>query len=363
MLSSSLFNTLSSCINRNIRYNCIFYSSLFSLSSLYNNNLISPKNNPNCHSILSGFSTYSLSSLSSSSSSIIDNKSNSNNYNYSQLGSNELLTSYKESDAEEFVSRLYAFWFRSQFEANNIINYDSLYLWFSTSNYTNKLIAAEFGRDLILYLNEKELGINSHYTDLESSPQGLLALIILLSNLSIRIFPDNQPFYYYLLNECEKLFWFGVDRNISESLSGIEKFFFYFPLIKSEDLFTVQFAANKLQFWLKLPTNTAFKDSNGKSIIESNGDYIHPIHQPFLQEYHSYAIKHIKLLKEFGRLPSRNQALNRVSTKQELLYLQDLQQNQYEYQTALPKQTTRNDNSNNKSLDNTRKTNLSLWDI
>jgi uncharacterized protein (DUF924 family) len=122
------------------------------------------------------------------------------------------------------------------------------------------------------------------------TPQGRLAEIIVLDQFSRNMFREtpesfaSDPLALALAQEA-------VSLKVDASLTAVQRSFLYMPYMHSESLLIHNEAVNLYQ-------------SNG---IESNNEF---------------EIKHKNIIQTFGRYPHRNNILNRVSTAEELAFLQ-----------------------------------------
>jgi len=122
------------------------------------------------------------------------------------------------------------------------------------------------------------------------TPQGRLAEIIVLDQFSRNMFREtpesfaSDPLALGLAQEA-------VSLKVDVSLTPVERSFLYMPYMHSESLLIHNEAVNLYR-------------NNG---IESN---------------YEFEIKHQNIIQKFGRYPHRNNILNRVSTAEELAFLQ-----------------------------------------
>ena len=137
-------------------------------------------------------------------------------------------------------------------------------------------------------------------TDWTSNPQGRLALILLTDQFPRNIFRDSPKafaFDSHALALCRD----GLDTGCDLELRPIERVFFYLPLEHSE-----------------LLTNQEQSVSLFEKLVHAIGANQKP---PF-EEYLDFAVRHRDIIKRFGRFPHRNKVLGRVSTPEELSFLE-----------------------------------------
>jgi uncharacterized protein (DUF924 family) len=266
-------------------------------------------------------------------------RSSNSELTLANLGDSELLKYSNDSAANALVSRVFSLWFRSVNYEQPLqpINYDSTFLWFGQDLLMNELMSKEFSADILLYLNEKQLGVAASYTALEYSPNGLLALILLLSQLAPRIYHQNN-IGLNMLTASSDLVWLGISRNFHENINWLEKLFFYYPLIKSENLSNIQFAIKTLRTMVELPKTIQHQaqhhhtKANVKQLINNiNGPYFPLVYRPFAVQLLDYAIKHQEIIKRFGRFPSRNHLLNRKNSPEEDEFIKQIKANNMNY--------------------------------
>ena len=120
-----------------------------------------------------------------------------------------------------------------------------------------------------------------------------LALIIVLDQ-----FPRNmyrgEPQAFAMDSQALALAQYAIAQGYDRVLLPVQRWFIYFPFEHSENL-ADQYTAVKLFSALK-------DDPNSQSSI-------------------AYAQRHLKIIKDFGRFPHRNQILGRESTPEEIEFL------------------------------------------
>ena len=94
----------------------------------------------------------------------------------------------------------------------------------------------------------------------------------------------------------------GLDEKMDQSLTLIERVFFYMPLVHAEDAEVQERSIRLYQALVIL------------SMTETT-----QVYQFFL----AYAYAHFRVIKEFGRFPQRNEILGRQSTQAELVFLKN----------------------------------------
>ena len=156
--------------------------------------------------------------------------------------------------------------------------------WFEKSPAFDELLRKRF---LTVYQKACDGKLSSWMT----TPQGTLALIILLDQFSRNLFRGLAAAFAQDAKVL-KLAKAGIKQGFDQKLNSKEmQMFFYMPFMHSENL----------------------KDQEkGVELFQTLGD-------PRALEY---MILHKNIIKKFGHFPHRNQALGRSSTKEETEFLQ-----------------------------------------
>ncbi|KHT63033.1 membrane protein [Photobacterium gaetbulicola] len=182
------------------------------------------------------------------------------------------------------------FWFGEIGE--EVTTTDRNQLWFRGGEETDQLIAERF-RHLVSQAGRGEL---SQWTE---EPRGTLALIILLDQFTRNIYRGLSAAFRYdslALALCKR----GLANNQDLELTPIERVFFYLPLEHSE----------------------AFEDQE-ESVFRFDRllQAVTPAHASTFEGFYQYAVSHHEVIKRFGRFPHRNAAFGRLSTQEELEWL------------------------------------------
>ena len=148
---------------------------------------------------------------------------------------------------------------------------------------------------------EYEEAISGKLNKWAVSARSRLALIILYDQFSrIQFRQSAQSFAHD--TKAQTLCLEGLTEKMDQSLTLIERVFFYMPLVHAEDV-KLQEKSIKL-----------FQELVSLSMPETT-----QVYQLFL----AYAYAHFRVIKEFGRFPQRNVALGRDSTAAELTFLKN----------------------------------------
>ena len=191
------------------------------------------------------------------------------------------------------VHQILDFWFGNVGFAD-LPTSDRTNLWFGENETVKKQMVERF-------YPEYQLAISDELNDWAHTPRGRLALIILYDQFSRYLHhhsPEAFAFDKKALDLCEE----GLREKMDQSLTLIERVFFYMPLVHSEDGH-IQEQSIRL-----------YQDLVVLSMTETT-----QIYQLFL----AYAYAHFRVIKEFGRFPQRNTVLGRSSTEAELTFLKN----------------------------------------
>ena len=194
----------------------------------------------------------------------------------------------------EKIESILKFWF-GRVEETVVPSENRAKIWFGDSEEVDVHIHQVFSNDL-------QLGSLGEYDVWSESPRGQLALIILLDQYSRHIFrahPDAYAQDKKALSICLQ----GIKDESDHALSLIERVFFYFPLLHSEEL---GYQEQSIRAYHNL-SDLAFTETR-------------VIYDSFLK----FANHHYTIIKSFGRFPQRNKILGRLSTPEEIAYLKEI---------------------------------------
>jgi uncharacterized protein (DUF924 family) len=169
---------------------------------------------------------------------------------------------------------------------------DRTNLWFG-ENQAAKLEIAK------LFSAEYQAAISGDLSHWAETPRGRLALIILLDQFS-RYMHSRSALAFSHDQEAQRLCVEGLREKMDQSLTLIERVFFYMPLVHAESGLHQEQSIRLYQDLVSL------------SMQETT-----QIYQLFL----AYAYAHFRVIKEYGRFPQRNKVLNRESTEAEISFL------------------------------------------
>lgn len=191
------------------------------------------------------------------------------------------------------VHELLTYWFGDLGHAD-LPTSDRTNLWFGENE--------KLKQDLLLnFKSEYDLAIQGKLADWEIYPRGRLALLILLDQFPRYLYRDSSAAFDYD-QKAQQLSMEGLNSKMDQSLTLIERVFFYMPLVHSEDVQNQELSIRLFQNLVSL------------SMTETT-----QVYQLFL----AYAYAHFRVIKEFGRFPQRNKILGRESTSAELTFLKN----------------------------------------
>lgn len=155
-------------------------------------------------------------------------------------------------------------------------------LWFnSTPEFDNKI------RQRFESLTQAAL--NDRLTDWEETPEGCLALVIMLDQFPLNMY-RGQLESFSGESKSRNVANKAIENGFDKSLSGQQKAFLYMPFMHSENL-----------------------DDQDRSVeLFEKADLQHNLR---------FAIHHREIIRQFGRFPHRNEILGRESSVAEIEYL------------------------------------------
>lgn len=152
------------------------------------------------------------------------------------------------------------FWF-GRVEETIVPSENRARLWFGESEEVDGEIAVKFSDNL-------ERAIGGQYMEWEKGARGQLALIIMLDQFSRHIYRNSPKAFTqddYALSICVN----GIEKQEDRRLSLIERVFYYFHLLHSEDLHhqEISIRAYQMLYDLALPDTQVIYESFLNSLI------------------------------------------------------------------------------------------------
>ncbi len=165
-------------------------------------------------------------------------------------------------------------------------------IWFADDPLIDEEMRERFTDDL-------EKACRGEYDSWKESARGQLGLILLLDQFTRHIYRDT-PEAYKQDAKALTLCLNGAQDEQEHALSLIERVFYYFPLLHSEDIYMQEQSINAYY----LLSQYALEETRA-------------IYESFLK----FADYHHDIIKRFGRFPRRNEILQRDSTPEELGFI------------------------------------------
>jgi uncharacterized protein (DUF924 family) len=144
------------------------------------------------------------------------------------------------------------------------------------------------------FLNDYELAIQNKLDSWQDTARGCLALIILLDQFSRNLFRESGKAF----DQDEKsrsVLLKIIANNFLDEMNENERLFALLPLIHSENISDHEKAYKLMEKYLKNHSQ--------------------------LEKIKKFWLDHTAAIKKFGRYPHRNKVLNRVSSKNEIEFL------------------------------------------
>jgi uncharacterized protein (DUF924 family) len=185
------------------------------------------------------------------------------------------------------------YWFGTALEDAAVTARERARLWWSKSPEVDNEIRRRFESSVI------KAG-SGELDNWASNPQDRLALILLTDQFPRSINRDSARAFAFD-TKALSLARNGIDAGFDVSLRPLERVFFYLPLEHSELLVDQQ---------------------RSVSLFQKLFDEASPDEKPTFTEYLDFAVRHRDIISRFGRFPHRNEALGRISTPEELSFLQ-----------------------------------------
>jgi uncharacterized protein (DUF924 family) len=185
------------------------------------------------------------------------------------------------------------YWFGTDLEDAAVTARQRARLWWSKDPAVDNEIRRRF-ESCVISAGSGELD------DWASNPQDRLALILLTDQFPRSIYRDSAKSFAFD-SKSLSLAQTGIDAGFDVALRLLEKVFLYLPLEHSESL--------------------ADQDRS-VSLFQKLVDDAGPNEKPTFAEYLDFAVRHRDIISRFGRFPHRNEALGRISTPEELSFLQ-----------------------------------------
>jgi uncharacterized protein (DUF924 family) len=189
------------------------------------------------------------------------------------------------------IQKIINFWFRDLTGPKDG-SFAKVSVWFSSSPSFNQEITNNFLPDLTL----ARKGLYDHWS---ASPEGSLALLILLDQFNRNLYP-HSPKKYDSDPKAVSIALNAINNKFDHHFWPIQRLFFYLPFEHAENLILQNLAISKIQ----------------ETVEETTGEV-----QEVLKSAKKFAVIHKDIIEKFGRFPGRNAILSRPNTKEEAEYL------------------------------------------
>ena len=193
----------------------------------------------------------------------------------------------------ETPDTIHEYWFGSALQDAAVTARERARLWWSKSREFDNEIRRRF-ENCVIKAGSGELDYWA------ANPQDRLALILLTDQFPRSIYRGSAKAFAFD-TKALSLARDGIDLGFDNALRPLEKVFFYLPLEHSELLADQQRSVSLFQ-----------------KLVDEAG----PDQKPTFAEYLDFAVRHRDIISRFGRFPHRNEALGRISTPEELSFLQ-----------------------------------------
>ena len=171
-----------------------------------------------------------------------------------------------------------------------------LYFWFVETP-DEKKFQKDFKFDQVIkdrFLNDYKLACQNKLDDWQGTDRGCLALIILLDQFSRNLFRESGKAFEQDEKSRSVLLKI-IEKNFLDKMNESERLFALLPLIHSESISDHEKAYELMEKYLK--------------------------NHPGLEKIKKFWLDHSAVIKRFGRYPHRNKVLNRVSSDDEVEFL------------------------------------------
>ncbi|MCA1993504.1 MAG: DUF924 domain-containing protein [Coleofasciculus sp. S288] len=143
------------------------------------------------------------------------------------------------------------------------------------------------------FLNDYQQAVVGQLDDWKATPQGCLALIILLDQFPRNMF-RGQPQAFASDSQALAYAQHAVNQGFDQELLPIQRWFIYMPFEHSENLNDQRQCVELFSTLKEYPECTSGVD---------------------------YAYRHLRVIERFGRFPHRNEILGRETTPEEAEFL------------------------------------------
>jgi uncharacterized protein (DUF924 family) len=144
------------------------------------------------------------------------------------------------------------------------------------------------------FFSTYQRAVQGEFTDWQTSPLGCLALILLFDQFSRHLFRD-RPESFAMDEQAVAIARHAIAQEFDQQLLPLQRIFIYLPFEHSEQL-----ADQERSVHLSQKLSRSYSE---------------------LYDIYDYALRHQKVIQQFGRFPHRNKTLGRATTPAEAEFL------------------------------------------
>ncbi|KAI9503448.1 hypothetical protein GGI25_001879 [Coemansia spiralis] len=201
-----------------------------------------------------------------------------------------------KAESQQLFEKINTFWFGESDRLHKEGKPSFQKWWFEGNPQVDQQIRERFSRD---YSNVTKEQIDAA----KETPEGTLMMIILLDQMGRNMY-RGQAKAFEDDDQAKSLAMYMVRRKFHEALRLVKRSFVFTPLMHAEDMEAQDLS---VQMYSELAEQLGEVE---RDEVRTNG-------------FAKYAEMHRDVIREFGRFPSRNKALGRQSTPEELEWLKN----------------------------------------
>lgn len=191
------------------------------------------------------------------------------------------------------IKKILEFWF-GELRENEVPSKERQKMWWGKNEYIDSLIKQQFEPDVIK-------AASGELDSWLETPEGMLSVIILLDQFPRNIYRDT-PKAFSFDSMSLPISRTGIDKSFDRKLHPVMRIFFYIPFMHSEDL---EMQNRSVDLFVRLEKESENNEEIRKVVSNSK----------------DFAIRHMEIIRRFGRFPHRNEILGRKSTPEEREFL------------------------------------------
>ncbi|KAK9760758.1 hypothetical protein K7432_014877 [Basidiobolus ranarum] len=191
--------------------------------------------------------------------------------------------------------RVLSYWFQD-YKPGHSVPKALLQRWFAGTEEVDEHIRTNFKKDRDALFEE-----GKYEDELSKTAHGTLSMIILLDQFSRNLY-RNSPKSFEADPKCVTMARRLIDTKMENELHPLERLFVYIPFEHAEDINHQKYAIKKFE-----------------EVVELCDEHCRPMAESFV----TFGQRHKVVIEKFGRFPHRNEVVGRVSTQEEIDYLQN----------------------------------------